>query len=281
MSYFSAIYFLFLFIRVLYRLCAQRSLITKIFFEMNRVTKMKNLSDYRALTFDCYGTLIDWETGIWNAGQPLIMENNRGDITRESFLHTFATAETYQEATNPNMVYTELLSTVHKSIANTFNLKTNESLDLNFGGSVEHWPEFDDSQTSLKFLKQHLKLIILSNVDRKSFAQSNKKLGVNFDAIYTAEDIGSYKPNPNNFNYMIDHLKKTFDIERNDILHVAQSMHHDLVEAKSHGLDTAWIDRQRLSEGGKWGATAKVPEIVKPNFLFFSMSEMVTAFQSA
>ena len=246
---------------------------------MNRMTKMKNLSDYRALTFDCYGTLIDWETGIWNAGQPLIMENNRDDITRESFLHTFATAETYQEATNPKMVYTELLSTVHKSIANTFNLTTNKSLDINFGESVKYWPEFDDSGTSLKFLKQHVKLVILSNVDRKSFAESSTKLGINFDAIYTAEDIGSYKPNPNNFDYMINHLKQTFDIERNDILHVAQSMHHDLVEAKNHGLDTAWIDRQKLSEGGEWGATAKVPEIVKPNFLFFSMSEMVTAFQ--
>ena len=80
---------------------------------------------------------------------------------------------------------------------------------------------------------------------------------------------------------MIDHLKKASDIEGKDILHDDQSMHADGVAAKSHGLDTAWIDRQRLSEGGKWGATAKVPEIVKPNFLFFSMSEMVTAFQSA
>ena len=142
------------------------------------------------------------------------------------------------------MVYTDLLSTVHKSIANTFNLTTNEGLDINFGESVKKWPEFDDSQTSLKFLKRHFKLVILSNVDRKSFTESNKKLGVNFDAIYTAEDIGSFNPNPNNFNYMINRLKQTFDIERNDILHVAQSMHHDLVEAKNHGLDTAWIDRQ-------------------------------------
>ena len=77
---------------------------------------------------------------------------------------------------------------------------------------------------------------------------------------------------------MIDHLKQTFDVERNNILHVAQSMHHDLVEAKNQGLDIAWIDRQRLSEGGMWGATAKVPQLVKPNFLFFSISEMVKAF---
>ena len=238
-------------------------------------------NNYKVLSFDCYGTLIDWETGIWNAGQPLIMKNNRADITRESFLHTFATAETYQEATNPNMIYTELLSTVHKSIANTFNLTTNEGLDINFGESVKKWPEFDDSQTSLKFLKRHFKLVILSNVDRKSFTESNKKLGVNFDAIYTAEDIGSYKPDPRNFNYMINSLRKAFGVKIDDILHVAQSMHHDLVEAKNQGLDIAWIDRQRLSEGGMWGATAKVPQLVKPNFLFFSISEMVKAFQRA
>lgn len=240
---------------------------------------MKKLSDYRAFTFDCYGTLIDWETGIWNAGQPLITANYRSDITREKFLHAFATAETYQEAMTPKMIYTELLSKVHQSIANTFTLSTNDTLDANFGRSVKYWPEFDDSTASLNILKHHLKLIILSNVDRNSFSSSNTKLGVDFDAVYTAEDIGSYKPNPNNFNYMINSLRQTFGIKIDDILHVAQSMHHDLVEAKNQGLDIAWIDRQKLSEGGKWGATAKVPQLVKPNFLFFSISEMVEAFQ--
>ena len=239
---------------------------------------MKKLSDYRAFTFDCYGTLIDWETGIWNAGQPLITANNRSDITREKFLRAFATAETYQEAKTPKMIYTELLSKVHQSIANAFTLTTNDTLDTKFGRSVKYWPEFDDSTASLNILKQHLKLVILSNVDLNSFSSSNTKLGVDFDAVYTAEDIGSYKPNPNNFQYMINSLRQTLGIEIDDILHVAQSMHHDLVEAKNQGVDLAWIDRQRLSEGGMWGATAKVPQLVKPNFLFFSISEMVKAF---
>ncbi len=250
-------------------------------FKTNEATKMKNISDYKALTFDCYGTLIDWETGIWNAGQPLIMENNRSDITREKFLSTFATAETYQEAATPKMIYTDLLSKVHLSIANTFTLTTNNTLDTKFGRSVKHWPEFDDSKASLHILKQHLKLIILSNVDRNSFSHSNKKLGIEFDAVYTAEDIGTYKPNPNNFNYMTQNLRKIFEIKLDEILHVAQSMHHDLVEAKNHGLDVAWIDRQGLSRGGEWGATAKVSNLAEPDFLFFSMSEMVAAFQDS
>ena len=123
--------------------------------------------------------------------------------------------------------------------------------------------------------------VILSNVDRNSFSHSNKKLGIEFDAVYTAEDIGTYKPNPNNFSYMINNLRKTFNIKIDEILHVAQSMHHDLVEAKNHGLDTAWIDRQGLSRGGEWGATAKVSYLAEPDFLFFSMSEMVAAFQDS
>lgn len=240
---------------------------------------MKKLTDYKILTFDCYGTLIDWESGIWNAGQPLLKDNNNNNITREDFLSTFAAAETFQEATTPTMIYPDLLSEVHRSMANTFNLSTKKLLDNSFGQSVKYWPEFNDSQTSLVFLKQHIKLAILSNVDRNSFYESNKKLGVEFDAVYTAEDIGSYKPNPNNFAHMINAVRSSFGIEPDQILHVAQSMHHDLVEAKNQGLDIAWIDRQNLSNGGEWGATAKVPKLVEPDFLFFSMSEMVSTFR--
>ena len=239
---------------------------------------MKKLTDYKILSFDCYGTLIDWESGIWTAGQPLLKNNNK-NITREDFLSAFATAETYQEATTPTMVYPDLLSEVHRSMANTFNLSTNQSLDNSFGQSVKYWPEFNDSQTSLVFLKQHIKLAILSNVDRSSFYESNKKLGVEFDAVYTAEDIGSYKPNPNNFSHMINAIRSSFSIEPDQILHVAQSMHHDLVEAKNQGLDIAWIDRQNLSNCWECGATARVPKLVEPDFLLFSMSEMVSAFR--
>jgi 2-haloacid dehalogenase len=240
---------------------------------------MKRLSDYKAMSFDCYGTLIDWETGIWNAGQPLLTANKSNTITRDTFLKTFANAETYQEATTPKMIYPDLLNMVHKSIAKTFSLTTNNQMDLIFGQSVGNWPEFTDSKKALEFLKKNTKLIILSNVDQKSFKASNQKLSAEFDAVYTAEDIGSYKPNPNNFSYMIQRLKKDFKIQLHEILHVAQSMHHDLVEARKQGLDIAWIDRQKLSTGGDWGATAKVPKLVDPEFLFFSMSEMVTAYK--
>ena len=99
-------------------------------------------------------------------------------------------------------------------------------------------------------------------------------------AIYTAQDIGSYKPNPANFQYMLDHLQGDFGLSKADVLHTAQSIHHDHVQAKAFGLDNAWIDRQRLSQSGDWGATAAVQEMPKTDFLYFSMMEMAEAVQA-
>ena len=75
---------------------------------------MRKFTDYKILTFDCYGTLIDWESGIWDAGQPLLKDNNTNNITREDFLSTFAAAEAFQEAATPTMIYPDLLSEVHR-----------------------------------------------------------------------------------------------------------------------------------------------------------------------
>ena len=130
-------------------------------------------------------------------------------------------------------------------------------------------------------LKKHYKLVILSNVNRDGFAASSRKLGVAFYAIYTAQDIGSYKPNPRNFTYLMERLQAEHGIAPSDILHTAQSMHHDHVQATAHGLATAWIDRQRLSQGGNWGATAEVAKRPKTDFVYFSMAEMADAVRSA
>jgi 2-haloacid dehalogenase len=239
------------------------------------------LTAYRALTFDCYGTLIDWESGIWDAGQPLLMANRCGDIDRETFLRAFAVAETTQERETPGMLYPDLLTRVHTTLAREFELKTTADLDRAFGASVPHWPAFPDTADALRVLKKHFKLVILSNVNRDGFAASNRKLGVAFDAVYTAEDVGSYKPNPANFRYLMDHLEADLGIKPEGILHTAQSMHHDHVQAAAHGLATAWIDRQRLSEGGNWGATAEVANRPSTDFLYFSMGEMAGAVEAA
>ena len=227
-----------------------------------------NYSEFKFLSFDCYGTLIDWESGIWNAFQPLILFNSRDDLTRENVLREFALLESEQQSSNPSMLYPQILFNVHINFAKKSELKTNEELNNNFGNSVPYWPAFHDSADALRLLKSKYKLIILSNVNVAGFIASNKWLGVEFDEIYTAENVGSYKPNLANFEYMFDNLKKAYNAEQNSILHVAQSLFHDHVPAKKFNMKTVWIDRQKLNQGGNWGATKKVDNNPKPDLIF-------------
>ncbi len=156
----------------------------------------KALTDFSVLTFDCYGTLIDWETGIWDALQPLLMENGSDAVNRKEALEAFGAEENEQEARTPSMLYPQLLARVHRAVAKRFGLLTREELDSAFAASLPHWPAFPDTAAALRSLKRRYRLVILSNVHREGFAASNRKLGVRFDAVYTAEDIGSYKPSP-------------------------------------------------------------------------------------
>jgi len=231
------------------------------------------LNDFKVLTFDCYGTLIDWETGILNALRPLLTRG-AAERSRDEILASFARYEAAQEAETPDMIYSELLGQVHRRLAEEWGIAASEAAHRTFGGSVGSWPAFADSAASLAYLGQFYKLVILSNVDRKSFAQSRKRLGVAFDAVYTAEDIGSYKPDLRNFRSMIDALKRSGHAER-DILHIAQSLFHDHAPANTVGLRSAWIDRRNSAAGG--GATPPPPANVHYDFRFASMAELVEA----
>jgi 2-haloalkanoic acid dehalogenase type II len=237
----------------------------------------RQLTDYRVLTFDCYGTLIDWESGIWDALQPLIAAGGRDDITRNAALVQFARLESAQQAATPDMLYPQVLTLVHAGFAGHYALATTPRMDADFGASVPHWPAFPDSADALRTLKRHYKLVILSNVNRAGFAASNRKLGVEFDAVYTAQDVGSYKPNPRNFSHMLTRLRSDHGVTPEQILHTAQSLFHDHVPATRAGLARAWIDRQGLSKGGDWGATAEVPERPDVEFLFPTMMAMAQA----
>ena len=237
----------------------------------------KRITDFDVLTFDCYGTMIDWESGIWDALQPLILKNKRQDMTREITLRAFARIETAQELSTPTMIYSDLLTHVHHDIAKEFNLNTTAQLDQEFGFSVPHWPAFADSADALRILKKHFKLVILSNVHRDGFAASNRKLGVEFDAIYTAQDVGSYKPNTDNFDYMLSHLESDLGVKSEQVLHTAQSLHHDHVPATKVGLEKAWIDRQNLSNSDNWGATAIVENRPNVSFTFSTLMDMADA----
>jgi 2-haloalkanoic acid dehalogenase type II len=235
------------------------------------------LTDYKVLTFDCYGTLIDWEGGIWDALQPLLVANPGAGIVRNQALLAFAETESAQQAATPDMLYPKILEHVHQALAKRWDLKTDIDMNRAFGASVPHWPAFPDTADALRRLAKHFKLVILSNVHREGFAASNRKLGVKFDAIYTAQDVGSYKPNPDNFDYMLQNLALDLGLASADVLHTAQSLFHDHVQAKAAGLDCAWIDRQNLAEGGSWGATAVVPDRPEVEFLFPTMVAMADA----
>ena len=232
------------------------------------------LTDFKALTFDCYGTLIDWESGIWNALQPLLQAND-AKLSRDDALAAFGRIEPAQEHETPDLVYRELLVLVHAKMAAAWGLRTTPALDRAFGQSIPGWPAFPDTVAALAYLKQHYKLIILSNVDRASFAGSNKRLGVTFDAICTAEDIGSYKPDPRNFAYLLTECAK-LGLTKADILHTAQSLYHDHVAAEAAGIARCWINR-RGDTGTGSGATKPVGKMPSLDFTFPSMGAMADA----
>ena len=231
--------------------------------------RLMRLSDFKILGFDCYGTLIDWESGIWAGLQPMLAQ--RPGIGREAALAAFAAVETALEAAAPAMRYTPLLTEVHRRLAGGWGVAAGAAMHRAFGASAGDWPAFPDSAAALRYLQQHYRLVILSNVDRRSFARSNERLGVAFDAVFTAEDIGSYKPEPRNFRHMLAAL----DCPPGELLHVAQSLYHDHAPAKKLGLATAWIDRRQNRPG--WGATPPPPAGAAYDFRFAGLGELVEA----
>lgn len=197
---------------------------------------------FRALTFDVYGTLIDWETGILAQLRPFAAANGL-DLDDEALLSTFGACETRWEAEHPGMLYSTLLAAVHRDLQRGWGVGPDEAAALAFGASVPDWPAFPDSAEALARLKRHFQLYALSNVDNRSIGGSLPRLGHPFDATFTAEDIGSYKPDPRNFDFALAALGRR-GIAPSQVLHVAQSLFHDHVPAVAKGLANAWIDRR-------------------------------------
>lgn len=231
------------------------------------------IQDFKVLTFDCYGTLIDWESGILAGLKPLT-ERLGHAISRDEILATHAWHESEQQRATPGMRYADLLATVYRRLAEAWGKPAAWDECVAYGNSVKHWPPFSDSAAALQYLKQHFRLVILSNVDNASFSASNEKLGVEFDAIYTAEDIGSYKPAKRNFGYMLRNLARA-GLAKTDILHVAESMFHDHTPANELGIKNCWINRRRGKEG--FGAAAKPEVMPRYDFVFDSMQELAAA----
>ena len=232
------------------------------------------LSDFKALTFDCYGTLIDWEPTMLAHLQPWVKRHGIA-MSDTALLETYSKGEHALETANPKMLYPDVLANGHKQLAKTLNIPVDEKAARAFGDSIGDWPPFDDSIEALTYLKKHYKLVILSNVNDAGVAKSAAKMGNPFDAIITAEQVGSYKPVHNHFHEGFKRLK-AMGVERNQILHTAQSLFHDHVPANELGLNNAWIDR-RAKRGGGSGATVPVAQMPKLDFRFESMADFVAA----
>ncbi|XDZ65210.1 haloacid dehalogenase type II [Alphaproteobacteria bacterium LSUCC0684] len=234
------------------------------------------LSDYKALTFDVYGTLIDWESGMVEGLKPLTDKVGR-PLSRDEILEAHAYHESSTQRWTPAKKYSDLLGVVYRRLAEEWGVEVTWEECQAYGLSVRQWPAFDDSRAALAYLKQHFKLIVLTNTDNTSFSGSNARLGVAFDGVFTAEDIGSYKPDDRNFEYMLETLRRQ-GIEKREILHTAESMFHDHAPANRHGLANCWIYRRHDKEG--FGATMNPGDMPHYDFCFNSMAELVKAHQA-
>jgi 2-haloacid dehalogenase len=211
-------------------------------------------SGFDALTFDCYGTLVDWERGIL-AALP-------AGLDEERVLEAFAEFEAGLEA-GPYLRYREVLERCYDGLAVRFGFEPDADQRAAFGDSVGDWPPFGDSPDALARLKERFKLGVITNCDDDLFARTNARLGVEFDWVITAQQVGAYKPSERGFREAFARI----DLPRERILHVAQSLFHDHVTAKRLGLSTVWIDR-RAGRGG--GATPAAE--AKPDATFSDMA---------
>jgi len=221
---------------------------------------MLDLAQFEILTFDCYGTLIDWETGILGALRPLL-ERHRVNVSMDELLEAYAESESAAEL-GKFKPYKEVLEEVVGALGAKFGFRSTADERRSLPESLKGWRPFPDTVPALKRLSRRYKLSIISNVDDDLFADTAKLLEVPFDFVTTALEVGSYKPSFNNFQRALEKMH----VSRDRLLHVAQSLHHDVEPARALGIHAVWVNRRQGRPGG--GATLKSstkPELEVPD----------------
>jgi 2-haloacid dehalogenase len=236
-----------------------------------------DLTKFKALSFDCYGTLIDWEAGIAAVLAPWAREQGL-DLSNEDLLLAYADNEAAVQRETPTAPYPDVLATAFRRSGGRLQRPVSDEWAQRLGNSVPDWPAFPDSADALARLAKHYQLIILSNVHRDGFAASNQRLHGDFAVIITAEDVGAYKPANNHFR-ALDNTLAGLGVDRTELLHVAQSLFHDHVAAKREGLPSVWINRRHDRPG--WGATPQPTEQWTYNLAFNSMADFADAVDQA
>ena len=220
---------------------------------------------FDVLTFDCYGTLIDWETGLERALRIALGETS-GRIEGDHLVTLFGRHEHHAEL--PGTLYRDVLAITLRAVAAELGTSVDDDRAAVFAGSVVDWPAFPDSADALRRLQQRFRLAVITNCDDDLFARSEERLGISFDDVITAEQVGSYKPDLRNFHVAHERI----GVPRERILHVAQSLFHDHVPAKSLGMTTVWINR-RAGRGEGRGAAPEAeatPDVTFPDMASFA-----------
>ena len=236
-----------------------------------------DLAAYKALSFDCYGTLIDWEAGIAAVLRPWAREAGL-DLDDERLLAAYAAEEAAVEREQPAARYPEVLAAAFRRTGERLGRAVDDGWARRLGDSVPEWPAFPDSAGALASLAAHYRLIVVSNVHRDGFAASNRRLRGRFAAIITAEDVRAYKPAGNHFRALFRTLDD-LGIARGELLHVAQSLFHDHVPARRAGLASVWVNRRHDRPG--WGATPEPSQAWAYDLECRSLGELAAAADAA
>jgi 2-haloacid dehalogenase len=212
--------------------------------------------DVKLLTFDCYGTLIDWETGILAALRPILGGRNL-QVSDHDILELYASVEATIEL-GDYRPYREVLRSVVKQFGERYGFHATEDEMASLAESLQDWPPFTDAEPALRKLQEKHQLAVISNVDDDLFAASINRLGIDFNHIITAQQANAYKPSEAVFEFAL----RSIDIPRERILHCAQSLYHDIAPARKLGIGTVWINRRHRARG--FGATP--PSEARPDF---------------
>lgn len=202
-----------------------------------------DFSRFTTISFDCYGTLIDWEAGMLPVLRALLARHNC-NLAGPAILELYGELEAEAES-GPYRTYREVLESVVRAFGERLGFQPSPSEMLSLPDSVPSWPPFSDSVAALQALKKRYRLAVISNIDDDLFARTRKLLPVEFDAVVTAEQARSYKPSLHNFELALQRL----GIAREQLLHAAQSIYHDVVPARSLGIATVWVNRKSARPG--------------------------------
>jgi len=195
------------------------------------------------LTFDCYGTLIDWESGLLGALHPILTAHGK-QIEDPRLLELYGELEAEGEA-GPYRPYREVLAQVVHGLGRRLGFTPSLEEEASLARSLKNWKPWPDTVAALRQLEKKFKLAILSNIDDDLFAPTGRKLKVHFADVITAQQAHCYKPCLDLFRLALQRLGASPD----QVLHVAQSVYHDAVPAKKLGISTVWVNRPSARPG--------------------------------